>query len=90
MEDSQQPSQLNPALEALDVMVGVWELKGRDLTTNEEIRGWSSFEWLAGGFFLCHQFTSAYAGRRIRAGSAKTAIPSPAGGSGQEGDTRGP
>jgi hypothetical protein len=53
----------NPALKALEVMVGVWDLKGRDFTTNEEVRGQSTFEWLDGGFFLVHRFNFDYAGR---------------------------
>jgi Protein of unknown function (DUF1579) len=44
-------------------MVGVWDLQGRDFTTNEEIRGQSSFEWLEGGFFLVHRFHISYADR---------------------------
>lgn len=33
----------HPALRALDVMVGTWDLKGRDFTTSDEIRGQSTF-----------------------------------------------
>lgn len=53
----------NPALKAFEVMVGVWDLKGPDFTTNAEIHGQSSFEWLEGGFFLVHRFSFDYAGR---------------------------
>jgi len=53
----------NPALKALEVMVGTWDLKGRDFTTREEIRGQSTFAWLEGGFFLVHRFSIAYADR---------------------------
>lgn len=59
----QQVTKPNPALKALDVMVGTWDLSGRDFTTNEEIRGQSTFEWLEGGFFLVHRFSINYAER---------------------------
>jgi len=36
----------NPALNALEIMIGVWDLEGRDFTTNEVIQGQSTFEWL--------------------------------------------
>ena len=55
----------HPALKALDVMVGTWDLKGRDFTTNEEISGRSNFEWMEGGFFLVHRFNLDYAGRKF-------------------------
>ena len=60
MEEEIRP---NPALRALELMVGTWDLTGRDLTTNAEIRGQSTFEWLEGGFFLVHRFSFDYAGR---------------------------
>ena len=65
-DDSQaeQPSpRPHPALRALDVLVGAWDLKGRDFRTNQEIRGQSTFEWLEGGFFLVHRFSFDYAGK---------------------------
>jgi hypothetical protein len=62
---AEQPSTPNPALKALEVMVGRWGLKGRDFTTNEEISGQSTFEWMEGGFFLVHRFNLRYAGRRF-------------------------
>lgn len=40
----QQVAKPNPALKALEVMVGTWDLSGCDFTTNEEIRGQSTFE----------------------------------------------
>lgn len=36
-ETSATQPQPNPALKALDVMVGTWDLVGRDFTTNDEI-----------------------------------------------------
>lgn len=62
---AEQPATPNPALKALDVMVGTWDLKGRDFTTNDEISGQSTFEWMEGGFFLAHRFHFDYAGREF-------------------------
>ena len=53
----------HPALKALEIMAGTWELQGRDYTTNEEIHGQSTYEWLEGGFFLVHRFRFDYTGR---------------------------
>lgn len=50
----------NRALRALQVMVGAWDLKGRDFTTNAGISGQSTFDWLEGGFFLVHRFNFDY------------------------------
>lgn len=55
----------HPALKALDVLVGGWDLQGRDFTTNAQIRGQSAFEWLEGGFFLVHRFSIGYADRKF-------------------------
>lgn len=62
VQESAVPS---PALKVLDVMVGTWDLKGRDFTTNAEIGGQSTFEWLEGGFFLVHRFRLGYAGKQF-------------------------
>jgi hypothetical protein len=46
-------SQPDPALKRLEKLVGTWELKGRSLNSTEDnITGWTTFEWLPGGFFL--------------------------------------
>ena len=54
--DSQAPEQSpkpNPALKRLEKLVGTWELKGRTLDSKEDnISGWTTFEWVSGGFFL--------------------------------------
>jgi hypothetical protein len=63
-QDRQEPKP-HSGLQALEVMVGTWDLKGRDFTTKEEIRGTSTFEWLEGRFFLVHKFNFDYAGRRF-------------------------
>lgn len=55
----------HPALKALEIMVGTWDLEGRDFTTNEEIRGQSTFEWMEGGFYMVHRFNLDYAGRKF-------------------------
>ena len=60
----QQP-QPNPVLKSLDVMVGAWDLKGRESGTDEEIHGQVTFEWMEGGFYLVQSVNIAYAGRRI-------------------------
>jgi len=45
--------QPNPALKALEVLIGTWDLKGRMLDFDKDnITGWNTFEWLPGGFFL--------------------------------------
>lgn len=62
MTDIKRP---NPALKALNIMVGTWDLKGHDLSTREEVHGRSTFEWLEGGFFMVHRFHFDYAGRAI-------------------------
>jgi hypothetical protein len=63
-QDKQYPKP-NAALKALDIMVGTWDLKGRDFTINDEIRGQSTFEWMEGGFFLIHRFNIEYAGKKF-------------------------
>ena len=43
----------DPALGRLEKLVGTWELKGRTLNSKEDnITGWTTFEWMPGGFFL--------------------------------------
>ena len=55
----------NPALERLSVMVGTWDLKGRESAPDGEIRGRVAFEWMAGGFYLVQRVDVEDAGRRI-------------------------
>ena len=55
----------HPALNALEIMVGTWDLQRRDFNTNAEIRGQSTFKWLEGGFFLVHRFSFDYAERKF-------------------------
>src|SRR5436853_205014 len=54
-KDNAQPpvSTPDPALKRLDRLVGTWNLTGRTADSNvDNINGWSTFEWLPGGFFL--------------------------------------
>src|SRR5689334_5383620 len=40
-------------LKRLEKLVGTWKLTGRTLNSKEDnITGWTTFEWLPGGFFL--------------------------------------
>ena len=57
--------QPNPALKSLDVMVGAWELKGRESGPDGEIHGRPTFEWMEGGFYLVQHVDIDYIGRRI-------------------------
>jgi hypothetical protein len=42
----------DPALAALDVLVGTWDTEGNHRLVEEVISGATTFEWLAGGHFL--------------------------------------
>ena len=43
----------DPALKRLEKLVGTWKLIGRTLDSKEDnISGWTTFEWLPGRFFL--------------------------------------
>jgi hypothetical protein len=55
----------NPALRSLDVMVGTWELKGRESGPEGEIYGRPTFEWMEGGFYLLQRVDIDYIGRKI-------------------------
>lgn len=60
-------SQPDPALGLLEKLVGTWELKGRTLDSKEDnISGWSTFEWLPGGFFLKMFSEIAFHGARMQ------------------------
>jgi hypothetical protein len=48
-----QASGPDPALNWLERLVGTWRLSGRTLDVDEDnIHGWTTIEWLPGGFFL--------------------------------------
>ena len=54
--DKAQPMQIpvpDPALKRLESLVGTWELRGRTLDSKvDDLTGWTTFEWMSGGFFL--------------------------------------
>ncbi len=56
----------NPALKPLDVMVGTWDLRGRETGPEGEITGRATFEWLEGGYFLVQRFDIDYIGDKIK------------------------
>ena len=55
----------NPALERLNVMVGEWDLKGRESGPDGEIRRRVTFEWMEGGFYLVQRIDIDHIGQRI-------------------------
>ena len=55
----------NPALDSLDVMVGTWDLKGRESGPVGEIHGRVAFEWMEGGFYLVQRVDIDHIGRKI-------------------------
>lgn len=57
--------QPNPALKSLDVMVGTWDLKGRESGPDGEIHGQVTFEWMEGGFYFVQRVDIDFAGRKI-------------------------
>ena len=61
----EQQAQPHPALRSLDVMVGIWELKGRESGPDGEIHGRPTFEWMDGGFYLVQHVDIDYIGHRI-------------------------
>jgi len=54
-----------PALERLEVLVGAWEVDGRELESGAEIHGRVEFEWLEGGFYLVQRVEREHGGRRV-------------------------
>ena len=66
---SDQPDQTpkpDPALRRLDRLVGTWKMEGHALGAKEaNIKGETTFKWLAGGFFLVQDMRMDYAGQPI-------------------------
>jgi hypothetical protein len=56
----------NAALRNLDLMIGTWDLQGREDESGGAIRGRLAFEWMEGGFYLVQRVDIDYAGRRVR------------------------
>jgi uncharacterized protein DUF1579 len=55
----------NPALERLNVMVGTWDLRGRESGPDGEIHGQVTFEWMEGGFYLVQRINIDHVGQKI-------------------------
>ena len=67
--DTPVPQQLplpNPALKRLDVLVGTWNLKGRETGPYGEINGQVRFEWLEGGYFLVQHVDINHIGHHVK------------------------
>jgi hypothetical protein len=57
----------DPALKLLDLLVGTWNMIGFEFESDTEIKGYASFEWMEGGFFLVQHVNLEYKGQKIRA-----------------------
>jgi hypothetical protein len=58
----------DPALKALDMFVGTWDVTGRTLGAEEDnVCGRLVFEWLPGGFFLQQRVELDFVGMQIAA-----------------------
>jgi hypothetical protein len=56
----------DPALKTLEKLIGIWDLRGRTLGSNEDnIFGWSDFEWMPGGLFMKISGEIEYMGFKI-------------------------
>jgi hypothetical protein len=65
-EQPQGPPQPDPELKRLEFFVGTWDLRGRTLdSTEENVSGQTTFEWLPGGFFLQQRIELEFAGYEI-------------------------
>lgn len=62
----QQAPEPNSALGDLEVMVGTWDLKGRESGPDGEIHGRVTFEWMEGGFYLVQHVDLDHIGNRIK------------------------
>ncbi|UBU18027.1 DUF1579 family protein [Nonomuraea gerenzanensis] len=45
----------DPTLNALEPLVGTWDMTGKDLNSGDPLGGRLVFEWMEGGFFLVQQ-----------------------------------
>ena len=56
----------DPALRRLDRFVGTWSMRGRFVgSTEEDILGEATFQWLKGGFFMQQDVHIDFAGRML-------------------------
>jgi hypothetical protein len=63
-----QPPGPDPALKALEMFVGDWEVTGRTIGAHEDnVSGRLHFEWLPGGFFLQQRVELDFGGMQIAA-----------------------
>ena len=68
MSDGSAPQmpQPDPALGALDRLVGTWEIEGNLLGSDEKnIKGQATFRWLPGRFFMEQRFALNFMGMEI-------------------------
>ena len=45
-------SEVDPALEGFEVLIGAWDTEAKHRLVDEVVRGSATFEWLEGGHFL--------------------------------------
>jgi hypothetical protein len=66
-EQPQGPPGPDPELKRLEFFVGTWTMKGRTLDSSEDnVSGQTTFEWLPGGFFLQQRIELDFAGYPIK------------------------
>lgn len=63
---AQQRTGPNPALAALDILIGTWQVSGLTTPPEKEIAGKVVFEWQEGGYFLIQQVDINYPGQTIK------------------------
>ncbi len=67
MSNSQQLPEPDPALKRLNVLVGIWNFKGRTLDSEaDNVFIQATYEWLPGGFFLKSNFKADFVGLEIQ------------------------
>ena len=66
MSDTPELPQPDPALKRLDLLVGSWTMEGHLVGSDENnIRGETTFRWVAGGFFLEQRVQIDFMGMQI-------------------------
>ena len=66
IQAQQQISKPDPALKGLEVLVGTWIIKGHESSSDGEIHGKVTFEWMEGGFFLVQYIDIDCIGQKIK------------------------
>ena len=65
-EQAQGAPKPNPALTSLDRFVGTWSMEGHLVDSSENnIKGQASYQWLPGGFFLEQRIEMDFMGMKI-------------------------